>query len=33
MFERLLDHPNIEVREEVDFDHLVYTGPIDAFYE
>ena len=39
--ERILDHPRIElrlgtsfeeVRDEVRFDHLVYTGPIDAFY-
>jgi len=42
MFERMLDHPNIDVqlstsyedvRDEVAFDHLVYTGPIDAFYD
>ena len=41
MFERILDHPNIEVRlsvrfedvrDEVGFRHLVYTGPIDDFY-
>ena len=41
MFERILDHPNIEValrtdladvRDEVDFGHLVYTGPIDAYF-
>jgi UDP-galactopyranose mutase len=41
MFERILDHPNIEVslrtelddvRGEVDYGHLVYTGPIDAFF-
>ena len=41
MFERMLDHPNIRIRVAVDFenikatekfDHLVYTGPIDAFY-
>jgi UDP-galactopyranose mutase len=41
MFERMLDHPNIEVRlstdfddvrDEVEFGHLVYTGPIDDFY-
>ncbi len=41
MFERMLDHPNIEVRVSTDFDdlrdevtygHLVYTGPIDAFF-
>jgi UDP-galactopyranose mutase len=42
MFERMLDHPNIEVRlsaafeevrDEVGFGHLVYTGPIDDFYD
>jgi UDP-galactopyranose mutase len=42
MFERILDHPNIEValrteladvRDEVDFEHMVYTGPIDAFFD
>ena len=41
MFERMLDHPNIDVRlserfedvrDEVGFRHLVYTGPIDDFY-
>lgn len=41
MFERMLDHPNIAVRTGVDFDavrhevdygHLVYTGPIDAYF-
>ena len=41
MFERILDHPGIEVRvatefddvrTEVAYDHLVYTGPIDAFF-
>ena len=41
MFERILDHPGIEVRLGVDFfeldgqieyRHLVYTGPIDAFF-
>ena len=41
MFERLLAHPNIdvrlntplsEVRDEVEHRHLVYTGPIDAFF-
>jgi UDP-galactopyranose mutase len=41
MFQRILDHPNIhvaleteyeEVREEIEFDHLVYTGTIDGFY-
>jgi UDP-galactopyranose mutase len=42
MFERILDHPSIEVslntafddvREQVEFAHLVYTGPIDAFFD
>ncbi|WP_252383543.1 UDP-galactopyranose mutase [Acinetobacter sp. WCHAc060006] len=43
MFENLLDHPNIQVQtstefkdvlnEENLFDHIVYTGPIDAFYD
>ena len=41
MFERILDHPRIEVRlstdledvrDELAYDHLVYTGPIDAFF-
>jgi UDP-galactopyranose mutase len=41
MFQRILDHPLIdvaletefeEVRDEVAHDHLVYTGPIDGFY-
>lgn len=40
MFERMLDHANIEIRLGVDFDeikntetydHIIYTGPIDAF--
>ena len=42
MFERILDHPLIEVqletdfdavRDEIDYQHLVYTGPIDAFFD
>lgn len=42
MFERMLDHPLIdvqlstrfeEVRDELEYHHLVYTGPIDAFFE
>lgn len=42
MFEAILDHPNISVELEVDFaearnqrryDHLVYTGPIDAYFD
>jgi UDP-galactopyranose mutase len=41
MFERMLDHPAIDValdtryedvRDEVGHAHLVYTGPIDDFY-
>jgi UDP-galactopyranose mutase len=41
MFERILAHPNIgvalgteldEVRDEIEYGHLVYTGPIDAFF-
>jgi UDP-galactopyranose mutase len=41
MFERILDHPNIEVRtstdyfevrDDIEFRHVVYTGPIDTFY-
>jgi UDP-galactopyranose mutase len=41
MFERILAHPNIDVsletelddvRDEVEHRHLVYTGPIDAFF-
>jgi UDP-galactopyranose mutase len=42
MFERMLDHPGIEVRTSTEFDdvrdqvqynHLVYTGPIDAYFD
>jgi UDP-galactopyranose mutase len=42
MFGRILDHPLIEVqletdytavKDEVDYRHLVYTGPIDAFFD
>ncbi|MDB5397576.1 MAG: UDP-galactopyranose mutase, partial [Rhodospirillales bacterium] len=42
LFEKMLDHPNIEIRlgvefEEVrtgiTFDHLVFTGPIDEYFE
>ncbi|MBD5805127.1 UDP-galactopyranose mutase precursor [Azoarcus sp. Aa7] len=41
MFERMLDHPSIETRLGVDyfnatdlgdFDHTIFTGPIDAFF-
>ncbi|WP_292037152.1 MULTISPECIES: UDP-galactopyranose mutase [unclassified Brevundimonas] len=42
MFENMLDHPNIRVETGVDFrdvqaevlyDHLVFTGPIDEFFD
>lgn len=42
MFENMLDHPNIRVDTGLDFfdsaaveadAHIVYTGPIDAFYD
>jgi UDP-galactopyranose mutase len=42
MFERMLDHPNIEVRTGVDFGQvrgriraptMVYTGPIDEYFD
>jgi UDP-galactopyranose mutase len=42
MFERILDHPNIDVAlsadyydvaGELDFDHLVWTGPIDKYFD
>lgn len=42
MFERMLDHPNIEVKTGVDFNqikneikagHIVYTGPIDEYFD
>jgi len=42
MFEAMLDHPNISVELGVDFadvrkrggfDHIVYTGPIDAYFD
>src|SRR3954451_5719513 len=42
MFERMLDHPNIEVRtateyddvrDDVEYGHTVYTGPVDAFFD
>ena len=40
MFERMLDHPNIEVRTSTDFadigatpyDHLIFCGPIDEYF-
>ncbi len=42
MFEAMLDHPNItveldvdfhEVRERIQATHIVYTGPIDAYFD
>jgi UDP-galactopyranose mutase len=42
MFERILDHPNIEVRtatdyydvaHEIEHEQLVWTGPIDKFFD
>ena len=42
MFERMLDHPLIEkrlgadfrdVRREVDYGHLIFTGPIDEYFD
>jgi UDP-galactopyranose mutase len=41
MFEKMLDHPNIDVllgtdykdvKDEIDFGHLVFTGPIDEYF-
>lgn len=42
MFERMLEHPNIEVRVNVDYNdvkltekygHVIYSGPIDAWFD
>jgi UDP-galactopyranose mutase len=42
MFERILDHPGIEVRTatdyydvagELEYDHLVWTGPVDGYFD
>jgi UDP-galactopyranose mutase len=42
MFENMLDHPNIkimlntdyrEIAEEVSYDRLIFTGPIDEFFD
>ncbi len=42
MFKRILDHPNITLRlgedyrdvcQEVEYDHLVFTGPIDEYFD
>jgi len=41
MFNRMLDHPNIqiqleseyhEVADNIDYEQLIYTGPIDAYF-
>lgn len=42
MFENMLDHPNIkimlnadyrEVKEVITFDQMIFTGPVDAFFD
>lgn len=42
MFENMLDHPNIkimlnadfaEIRKEISYRHLIYSGPIDEFFD
>ncbi len=42
MFERMLDHPNItlmlgtdwrEVKDRIDAAHIIYTGPIDEYFD
>lgn len=42
MFQRMLDHPNItialgtdyrDVRDEIDAGHVIYTGPVDEYFE
>jgi len=42
MFEKMLNHPNIkvmlntdyrEIRNEFQFDHLIYTGPVDEYFD
>jgi UDP-galactopyranose mutase len=42
MFEKILDHPNIklllntdlaEIRNEIPFREMIYTGPVDAFFD
>jgi UDP-galactopyranose mutase len=42
MFERMLDHPNIkfalncdyqEIADEVEYREMIYTGPVDAFFD
>jgi UDP-galactopyranose mutase len=42
MFERMLDHPNIkillncdyrEIKNEVEYDQLIFSGPVDEFFD
>ena len=42
MFEKMLDHPNIkimlncdyrEIADQIDFKEMIYTGPVDAFFD
>lgn len=42
MFERMLDHPNIkvmlntdyrEIEEEIEYGEMIYTGPVDSFFD
>ena len=42
MFQRMLDHPNItimlgtdyrDVKDEIDAAHLIYTGPVDEYFD
>ena len=42
MFERMLDHPNIkvmlnvdyrEIEEEIPYSEMIYTGPVDSFFD
>jgi UDP-galactopyranose mutase len=42
MFERMIDHPNIrflpstdyaEVRDVIPHDHLIYSGPVDEYFD
>jgi UDP-galactopyranose mutase len=42
MFQRMLDHPNIsialgtdfrEIRDDIDADHIIYSGPVDEYFD
>jgi UDP-galactopyranose mutase len=42
MFEKMLDHPNIrimlntdykDIKEEISFDQLIFTGPVDEYFD